>query len=428
MINSEYKNSIEILEMNFVHFIIRVADKKFGKDLEICFKIQNKKLNMSTKDNMINYNFLEFLFQEKKFSKFFFYLTKYWYFFNFLYKLNNNELKRLPFFDSIENKREFQIIAFNEKKFILKFSVKDYLYGNLKTSKSMVMNEVYIDLNEKENIINFHCHQKLLIYWKIFYFYVKNIFRDIKNDVGQILSIKFHSENEMLNFFQLLITFVISYNSILLNFIYIKIMNEKSTNLNFQTDDFVPKPEIKFFEKSNSEIKAVQIKSCQYSLSLELKESEMRFMPQVNHYEFYKKKFDVLISHFFCSKYFIYKDFSVFNAILWELYFKPEFFDKINKITNYLKASSLKKKPYTYFRINFFSFFKFLTNPGDYQDIFHLKIIIYDAKSYIKAKMIFSDTFKLILENKNQIEFKSMEKMLDTIIHNTIKELFKKSD
>lgn len=413
--------------MNFVHFIIKIENRKFGKDLQICFKIQNKKLNMSSVDNMINYNFLEFLFQEKKFAEFFFYLTKYWFFFNFLHKLNNNELNKLPFFDSIENKKEFQIIAFSEKKFLLKFSVKDYIYGNMRTIKSMIMNEVYIDLNDKEDLINFHCHNKLSIYWKIFYYYVKKIFKKIKND-GQILSIKFHSENEMINFFQLLITFVISYNSILLNYFYIKILNEKSTNLNFETDDFVPKPEIKFFAKIDSEIKPVQIKSCQYSLSLQLIESEMRFMPQIEHYEFYKKKFDVLISHFFCSKYFIYRDFSVFNAILWELYFKPEFFDRINKITKYLKISSLKKKPYTYFRINFFSFFKFLINPADYQDIFHLKIIIYDAKTYIKAKMIFSDTFKVILENKNQIEFKSMEKMLDTIIHNTIKELFKKSD
>jgi len=67
-----------------------------------------------------------------------------------------------------------------------------------------------------------------------------------------------------------------------------------------------------------------------------------------------------------------------------------------------------------------------LKEQGKQNDIFYLKIIVYDSKSYMKGKVIFNSvTWKLLLENNTQMEFDLVEDLVNKVVSKLLKDIVK---
>ena len=91
-----------------------------------------------------------------------------------------------------------------------------------------------------------------------------------------------------------------------------------------------------------------------------------------------------------------------------------------------LKKSLTTHKIQSFVKIDFLHLLQLICDDNKLSDFFYLKLVIFDSKSYMKAKLIYNDPhWKLVLENKNQVEFLLIDDLITKIVTKFLKDIWK---
>ena len=421
-INQKFNDCVVIREMNYLHLIVDLQLKTFGKTIEICFKVKSERLMFVSKHEFLAKSMLDDCLENLDIAKFFSVLKFQFPVLEFLYNLQNGLLDEWDIYDKIENKQLISIIPLTIDEYVITLNFKNFLpeAQAAKNTKSYINKlNVKLSLDSEHVVIVFEKSNTII--FEILYHKIHQFFGDRIKRSDEIFAIKFISVEEVKVYFESILTFFMSYNQILLiyNFVRYKYKKELEGGSNK-----IIKPEIVVVLKNNINTN-ILLKTCYFSVHIARKQTKMSFEPIIELRNNIKIDNDIILSLYNNSAYNIYETFGVFYCCLVELESHTEISQNIKNFVESYDQIAIENKPQTMIKLNFFTLFHLIQEDKSVNS-FYFKIIIYDSKNYLKGKIINTGTaWRFVMSHIKQISHPTLKQVISKIASTSLKDLYR---
>lgn len=421
VIKDKFSDCIYVREMNYLHLIIDINLKAYGKTIEVCFKVKLDRLLFVSRHEFIAKNMLEECLEHLDIDRFFRTLLYQFPVLEFFYNLQNGLLNEWDLYDKVENKQYICVIPLAIDEYVITLNAKNFISEPQIAKNVNLITRINVKLSLDSNDLVIVFDKNSLTAFDILHNKCKQFFNDRLKFGEDVLAIKFISAEEIQVYFESVLTLLMSYNQILLAYNFMKHKYKKELE---SGENRIPKPEITVVLKNDMNTN-VLLKTCYFSMHIERKRSKMSFEPVIDLKDNLKLQNQSLILLYNAPIYNQYETFAVFYCFLVELEAQNETAEYVKNFVESYEQVTAEIKPQTMVKLNLFSLINLIDEDKNINP-FYFKIVIYDSKNYLKGKIINTGaSWRFVMNHIKQNSYPILKQVITKIASTSIKDLYR---